>query len=149
MIDLEACPFGLGGQRLLVEVSAGGARRPLPQPRLELLDFLPLAGDLDLDRAVPQVAHPAHQPQLAGDAARGVAEADALDAPAQPQPQGHPLALPASGTAAARIATARTAAARAAAAHLPPSFQPWRPTSGTKPTSSPSLRRSSPRADLR
>src|ERR1700674_5617112 len=177
MIDLEAVPGRSGAQPLLVQAGDDRSRRPLPHAGLERLDSLGLAGDLDLDAAVPQVAHAAGQAQLAGHAAHEPAEADALDAPAQPQPQGHPLA-PAAAEIAARHATgtsipaapvtttaaiaaiggaapARTTAAaaipvpRAAAAHLPPSFQPWRPTSGTKPTSSPSLRRSSPRADLR
>src|SRR5260370_41473272 len=75
VIDLEAVPIGgLGGQRLLVQAGDGGARRPLPQPRLELLDFLPLTGDPDLDRAVPPAPPPAHQPPPARHAApRGAA----------------------------------------------------------------------------
>src|SRR6202023_3231318 len=146
VIDLEAVPVGLGGQPFLVQAGDPGARRPLPPPRLRPLAALRCAGDLALDAAVAQVPHAAGQAQLAGHAAHEPAEADALDAPAQPQAQGHPLAppLPVPETAAAT-----TRIAGAAAAHLPPSFQPWRPTSGTKPTSSPSLRRSSPRADLR
>src|SRR5579864_687024 len=164
MIDLEALPARRGGQPFLVQAGDRGARRPLPHPGLQLLEALKLAGGLDLDAAVAQVPHAAGHAQLAGHAAHEPAEADALDASVQPQAQGHPPtaarpvpetaaaaragAVPATAVPVTTVPAAGAAAARAAA-HLPPSFQPWRPTSGTKPTSSPSRRRSSPRADLR
>jgi hypothetical protein len=93
------------------------------EPLAEAVERLRPARRLDLHLAAGEVPHPARHPELARRLADEVAEAHALHAAGEE---------PADGAGARRHSA----------------FQPWRPRSGTKATSSPSRRRSSPRADF-
>src|SRR5215203_1000521 len=122
-VDDESIPIGDGRNFLLFEAGHACTRRPLAQTFPEAVEPLGLAQGLDLHPAVRQIAHPAGEaPQLLRRPPREPAEAHALDLAADHDAAGPP--------------------------HFP-AFQPWRPSRGTKATSSPSLRRISPRGDLR